>query len=167
MNSTLLACPDLEKFFSYVEKTDSCWFWKPCKGINKYGRFKSNGSVVLSHRFSFENVVGIIPDGHEVCHSCDRKNCVRPSHLYSATHKQNIADAYARKLVPLGRGRAKLTRPQVVEIFLSLESPLTLAVKFGVSRPTIHNIKARRFWQNVTASLLSTQSAAPASQHTP
>jgi len=49
--------------------------------------------------------IGVIPDGHEICHKCDVRNCVNPDHLYLGTHAQNMADMHQK-----GRAKGRLSR---------------------------------------------------------
>jgi len=37
-----------------------------------------------------------IRDGFESCHRCDNESCVRPSHLFEGTPKQNVHDSEAK-----------------------------------------------------------------------
>ena len=78
----------LDRFLSYVDKSDGCWEWTGRK-IHDYGSFYAAGHHIRAHRFSYKQFVGPIPTGMEIDHMCHNKSCVNPSHLRLATHKQN------------------------------------------------------------------------------
>lgn len=75
---------------------DGCWPWLGSHiGQSKYGQCRCVGEQ-YAHRVAFILFVGDIPEGFEVLHTCDNPPCVRPSHLFVGTHKDNMADM-ARK----------------------------------------------------------------------
>jgi hypothetical protein len=80
---------DEERFWSYVEKTDGCWWWKPSKERNSHGFFSVSGKSVAAHRYSYLLAHGPISRGMHVLHSCDHPACVRPDHLHEGTQQQN------------------------------------------------------------------------------
>jgi len=87
-----------ERFWSKVDKSEGCWEWTSTKLTGErggYGRFWFDGAQRLSHRFSYELVVGPIPDGMSIDHACHNRGCVRPDHLRPATHKQNVENLAA------------------------------------------------------------------------
>lgn len=43
-----------------------------------------------AHRFSYEILVGPIPEGMELDHLCKNRRCVNPAHLEPVTHHENL-----------------------------------------------------------------------------
>lgn len=50
-----------------------------------------------AHRIMWEYHNGPIPDGMEVCHSCDNPACVEITHLWLGSHAENMADMRAKR----------------------------------------------------------------------
>lgn len=78
-----------ERFWSKVNKTESCWIWMGVTNDSGYGLHSVNKVHVRAHRFSWETLVGLIPEGMQIDHQCRKRDCVNPSHLRLATNKQN------------------------------------------------------------------------------
>lgn len=160
--------PVLERFFSYVEKTDGCWNWIGAIGSSGYGTFKMDGKSVSVHRFSFQMSAGAIPSGLQVCHHCDNRTCVNPAHLFLGSAKENRADAIQKNRIPTGAGHwtskkpdmvargaaagsSKLKDPDIQKIrLLSKAKSLTdIAEQFGVTASTIGKVVNGRTWKHV------------------
>lgn len=75
-------------FWSYVNKTNSCWLWTGTVHLG-YGKFKPEKRNLAAHRFSYELHKGIIPEGLEINHKCRVKSCVNPEHLEALTHEEH------------------------------------------------------------------------------
>jgi len=102
-------------FWIKVDKTSSnifykgtrCWEWtagthpsiESRRGRNSciYGRFYINRIGQSAHRVLYEMKYGPISKIINVCHKCDNKLCVRPSHLFLGTQKDNIQDMINKK----------------------------------------------------------------------
>src|SRR3990167_8578219 len=88
-----------KSFWSKVNKTKTCWLWTGGQE-HGYGRVLYTTSYsrwrTRAHRVAWELAYGLIPQGKFVCHACDVKLCVRPSHLFIGTQFDNMRDA-ARK----------------------------------------------------------------------
>lgn len=70
---------------------DGCWSWTSTKSPRGYGSFRRRGRPnVSAHRYSYELLVGPIPDGLELDHLCRNPSCVNPAHLEPVTHQENV-----------------------------------------------------------------------------
>ncbi len=135
-----------ERFWSKVIKTDHCWIWNAGVTSAGYGSFYVNGKMCQSHRVIWELVIGPIPEGLFVLHSCDNPPCVRPNHLFLGTQQDNVNDMMRKK-----RQRTKLTAAEVKEIrqrYPGDGSPqLQLAIEYGVSQRLINQIVNNKIWK--------------------
>lgn len=88
-----------ERFWSKVSVHESgCWLWTAALtmpgmgGAGGYGRIRLNDrgtSHALAHRFSYERLVGAVPDGLQLDHLCRVRRCVNPTHLEPVTPREN------------------------------------------------------------------------------
>lgn len=87
------------KFWSKVQKTDTCWEWISGKNTTGYGiiHFGGRARSFLAHRVSWLLHNGDISKNLLICHRCDNPPCIRPDHLFAGTQKQNMQDA-SRKM---------------------------------------------------------------------
>lgn len=79
-----------ERFWSRVNKTDSCWLWTGSDNGVGYGQFyRAGGKKTYAHIFSYELHKGPIPAGLSLDHLCRVRNCCNPNHLEAVTHREN------------------------------------------------------------------------------
>lgn len=77
-------------FWVRVDQSGDCWVWTRGRS-HGYGTFYIPGikNPISAHRFSYELLMGPIPDGLVIDHICHNTTCVRPDHLRAVTQKQN------------------------------------------------------------------------------
>lgn len=148
------------RFLRYVDKGPECWIWTGYRMPNGYGRFDGD---TLAHRFAFVQAHGPVPDGKEVCHTCDVRACVNPAHLFAGTRSDNMRDCigknrHAAVTAPesFARGEehvnAVLNEDAVRQIRAGEFSHLTqrqIAARFGVCQATIRDVIHFTTWKHV------------------
>lgn len=84
-----------ERFWSKVDKTDTCWLWVSRMFWDGYGNFYADSSrpSMRAHRFAYELLVGPIPEGLVIDHLCRVRSCVNPDHLEPVTNQENLRRA--------------------------------------------------------------------------
>jgi HNH endonuclease len=145
---------DVEKaFWERVDKKsdDECWEWKGYLTHRGYGQLKVKQKNVYAHRYSYELHYGRIPDNLLVCHKCDNRKCVNPSHLFLGTQKDNIHDMDKKGRRVVRPGTMKITRRDANEIRLLHKKGISvneLSKRYGLQPCTIRNIIAYRIWKD-------------------
>jgi hypothetical protein len=159
-NPTLSANPSILKRLLrrvVVNPANGCWEWIGAKAVG-YGRMrignKALGTSHLEsvHRISYEIFKGAIPDGMDVCHSCDNRGCANPDHLFVGTRKDNMQDSIAKgrfvynpALPGEAHPQCRLTSQQIAEIRQSTGTSNAVAPLYGVSPRYIRGIRQGRW----------------------
>jgi hypothetical protein len=74
-----------------------CWeIPKTMRYSNGYGAIAFDNKKYLAHRAVYSAIHGSIPRELDVCHACDNRACINPSHLWLGTRKQNMEDMVAK-----------------------------------------------------------------------
>ena len=143
-------------FDKRVDKSGNCWIWLGKPDTYGYGRMRFNGRDEAVHRLAYHFAYGEIPDGLFICHDCDNRMCVNPTHLYLGTNQDNLADMVQRGRSNRGEARpnAKLKEAHVRQIRARYQdrrlSISLLAKEYGVTCSTIRSVITFRSWRHVT-----------------
>lgn len=136
-----------EKLEAYSKVSPSgCWEWQRSRTKTGYGQIAiGHQKQDYSHRVSYREYKGPIPDGLVVRHKCDNPCCCNPEHLEVGTQKDNMQDCVKRgrhSKPPVFKGEAnhktKLTEEDVAFILKSKLRSIELAKMFGVTPQAIN-----------------------------
>jgi hypothetical protein len=117
-----------------------CYVWLLARTWNGYGLERSSaGPMTYAHRLAYERAKGPIPEGMQIDHLYQVRECVNPEHLEAVTQVENLRR---------GRG-TKLTVEDARAIKSSSEPAKELALRFGISISHVSDIRSGRAWADV------------------
>lgn len=140
------------------EPNGGCWIWMAAVDHrNGYGALKVGSTVRRAHRISYETATGEkVPAAIDVCHRCDVRCCINPSHLFLGSRLDNMQDCIQKdrfRHLPTLSGEAspnsRLTDDQVRAIRNDHRSQRVIARDYGVDKGTIACIKHRKTWRHL------------------
>jgi hypothetical protein len=124
------------------------------RGRGGYPRITQRGRRIPLSRFLYGQLVGPIPDGLIVRHTCDNPPCINLKHLVLGTRADNMQDKVdrgrARAAKHEAHGSAKLTLAQIADIRSSKESSTTMARRFSVSPGLVRQIRRHKIWADAS-----------------
>ena len=160
-----------KEFLRFVTKFrvgDRCWEWTAACTGGGYGTIKIKNKQCYAHRLMWKVANSkSIPDNMEICHTCDNPKCVRPDHLFLATHYENMQDRNNKERIGYVSGEeshlSKLTKKDVINIRNSWNNNKTkktrygvktkfckdMASKYGVCMSNIAHIINNTRWKNI------------------
>lgn len=138
------------------EPNSGCFLWTGAINSGGYGSIHRDGKSTSASRYIYEQTFGTIPDGLHVCHVCDNRLCVNPTHLFLGTAKDNVLDCKKKgrlnRTGPRGERQqcAKLTVQDVLWIRSRPLSIRKMAKILGISKSTLVEALLGRSWKHVT-----------------
>lgn len=94
-----------EKFWNKIVQTDEgCWLWMGQRDPDGYGKICVDGGYRITHRFSYELLVGPIAAGLTIDHLCRTRSCVNPGHMEVVSLRENVQRGYQDRGFPIKVG---------------------------------------------------------------
>ena len=140
------------ELLTHQHADNDCWDWRWTSMPTGYGKIMYAETQLLAHRLSYTINIGEIPKGNVVCHKCDNPACINPSHLFTGTHGDNVADKVAKGRQGFGETHSgvKLKESDALEIRELLAHKAMkqkdIACAYGVTPSQICHIKTRKLW---------------------
>lgn len=89
-----------------VDAARNCWLWVGYLDKDGYGKGYTTKvpNTQRVHRIAYTLLVGGIPEGLDLDHECEVRNCINPSHLTPCTPIENIKAGAERRRLRLWQG---------------------------------------------------------------
>lgn len=142
---------NMERFYAKTRRNpvNGCLEWTAAVDPHGYGRININKVNQKASRVAWFLAHGEWPGSLCVCHACDNRLCVEPSHLFLGTVKDNNDDKAAKGRHGMSwrvAHKRKLSKDQVLEIRRRASEGATcssMAPEYGVSISTVQRIVKR------------------------
>lgn len=149
---------------------DGCLHWKACRFGEGYGCFSIEGDSFKANRVAYKIAFGELPLDKLVLHTCDKRSCCNPEHLFLGNNKENSEDMVSKGRQATGKrqgaytkpecvlrgtnvGTSKLIEDQVLEIRAKYSagniSQMKLADQYAVHQSIISDIVRRETWKHI------------------
>lgn len=150
-----------KQFWDNVTKPKhGCWEWQGAFHYSGYGLFsfspeRGRQVNIRAHRISYFLTQYKLPMAKVVCHECDNRKCVKPSHLFIGTRNDNAQDMVRKKRQAVGISvfTTKLTPEEVhqIRILHHVEGVncCELARRYCVVPSTIWNAVNNILWRHL------------------
>ena len=152
-------------------KSGMCRLWSLSTDDDGYGNASYKGKRIGAHRLSWMEANGPIPKGMCVCHTCDVRPCIEPTHLWLGSNADNTADrnikgrtskGHSHSLsfsssqrwldsLPIGSNHvnSKVTEQQVIAIREDRRPQWVIGLDYGITQSAVSLIKRRKLWAHV------------------
>lgn len=139
-----------KRFHTLYDVGEDCWNWTGSLNSGGYGKWKCGAASRQAWKYAY----GEIPAGMQVCHKCDNRKCVRPSHLFLGTIRDNQLDKVSKNRHARGSsiGNSVMTEKHVLEIRKMRISGSTykeISQKYGYSWDLVRKVCKNEGWQHV------------------
>jgi hypothetical protein len=136
-----------------VRSANGCLEWQGFINPAGYGEIGLGGredGITGVHRAAWLVAVGEIPAGMFVCHTCDNRRCVEPTHLFLGTLQDNVDDMVRKGRQAAGSRlpHTKLTSQQVAQIRAMRDAgsrQRDIAMLFDLSQSYVSELCARLY----------------------
>lgn len=138
-----------------IEADTGCWRCGSAPTRGGYRQIRYQGRARRAHRLVYELLVGPIPAGHDLHHTCHVRACVNPAHLQPMTHAANVRerDLAGRTARGTANGRANMTPLDVLCLDVDRRDGHAtfeeLGEAYGVAPRTAGYAYARDIWAHV------------------
>jgi len=121
---------------------NGCWEYSLALRKNGYARITFERKSWYAHRLSYVAFGGTFIDGCDICHSCDNRKCVNPTHLFQGTRKNNMIEAKLKNRMATGFNlpQTKLSQSDIKNIInygISGLKHKEIAEKYNVTRSLV------------------------------
>lgn len=148
---------EITRFWFYVDtgNENECWEWERSKDGGGYGVFTTHKyGREKSHRISYLECVGEIPEGLMVLHTCDNPSCCNPKHLFLGTNQENMDDKVKKnrqsRLFGGDNGRCQMSEKNIMSMRKDYRSGnfsySDLVYKYKISQTQVARIIKRESW---------------------
>lgn len=85
------------RLWSKVQVGPGCWEWLGARNSDGYPVLWDGSRLSYAYRIAYEMIVGPIPEGMTIDHTCVNTGCVNVAHLEVVSHVVNVKRAWARR----------------------------------------------------------------------